>query len=183
MVARHVSTARNGDDFLDQLAANIVHYLRRAALGAFAVTVLLSWMLPAHYSWTTDTAIKDQQLLFWPRTSARPLNSALTLTTGCPVLPHDGSTLIFSVHFSDGSDADLGSWQAVRGDRLAALEKISSQLPNVTHIRFSNAIHSTPLDPNCLIEFGGPLGTERANRLSKLLRVNAVASASLAGKQ
>jgi hypothetical protein len=183
MIARQLPTARDADDFLDRLAGGMVRYLRRAALGSLAVTIILFWFVPAHYYWATDNAIEDHRLLLWSQTSSRSLMSAITVTSGCPVLPRDGSTLIYSIHFSDGTDADLGSWQPVRGDRLDALEKIAAHVPpTATHEYFSNAIGSPPLDADCLRQFAGPPGTERAIRLLKLLNATAAEKALLRGQ-
>ena len=48
-----------------------------------------------------------------------------------------------------------------------------STASGIPHDRFSNPIHSAPLSANCLIEFGGPPGTDAAKRLSKLLDISA----------
>jgi hypothetical protein len=182
MVARQLPKAQDANDFLDRLAGGMVRYLRRAALGSLAVTIILFWFVPAHYYWATDNAIEDHRLLAWSQPSSRSFLSAITVTTGCPTLARDGSTLVYSIHFSDGTDADLGSWQPVRGERLDALEKIASHLPpGIAHQRFSNAIGSAPLEADCLHQFAGPPDSERTTRLLKLLNVTAVEKASLRG--
>lgn len=173
MVARRLPAA-NANHFLDCLAGSLARYLMLAALGSFAITAVLWWLVPAHYSLASNHGIEDRSLPFGLKLSSRPLMSVIKVTTGCPDLPRGVNTLIYDIQFSDGTDADLGSWKATRGDALGALERIAAQLPpGIPHDRISNPIHSAPLSANCLNEFGGPPGTDAAKRLSKLLDISA----------
>jgi hypothetical protein len=183
MIARHLPAARDADDFLDRLAGGMVHHCKWAALSSLALTIFLSCFVSAHYAWATRSAIEDHRLLPWPQTFSQPLETAVALTTGCPVLPRDGGTLIYSLFFADGTEVEVGSWQAVQGDLLDALGKIDSRLaPGIASKRFSNPIGSAPLHPDCLQQFGG--GTpEGIERLLKLLRVTSTEKALLPGQK
>ena len=183
MIVRHRTAAQGAEDFLDRLTGGLGRYLRIAALGSLAATIVLAWMLPAHYSLTMDGRIEDHPLLPWSPLLYRPFGSATTVTTGCPVLPRDGSTLIYRVLFADGTEADLGSWRVLAGDQLAALEQIASHLPSgIGYERFSNPIGNTPLNPDCLRRFGGEPGSNRMARLVTLLALTEAEKVSLRGR-
>jgi hypothetical protein len=88
--------------------------------------------------------------------------------------------LIYRVRFDDGTDADLGSWRALRGNSLAALEAIASHMPpGIVNERFSNPIGNAPLNPDCLRQFGGEPGGIGIVRLFKVLGVTEVEKSSL----
>jgi hypothetical protein len=142
--------------------------------------MILAWLLPAHYSLATASLIEDQRLLPWPQKSLLPLDTAKSVTSGCPVLPREGSTLVYSVHFANGTDADLGSWKALRGNPLAAIEEIAAHMPSgIPNQRFSNPIGNDPLNPDCLRQFGSEPDSIGIARLFKLLGVTDVEQSSL----
>ena len=170
MIRRHTCSAISADDFLDRLGTGMVRDLRFAALAMLALTACLGVVLPARISFATDTAVTDRPVLPLAHGTVRPVASASAVTSGCPNLPKDGSTLVYQLGFPDGADSNLGAWQPLAGSRLSALETIAARLPaGISRKRFANPIGSDPLAAECVKAFGGDAGANGIARLLQLL--------------
>jgi hypothetical protein len=159
MIRRHAGVAVNADDFLDQLSRGVVRDLGFATLAMLALTAVLGALQPARISFATDTTITDHPVLPLAKDAVRPVKTAAAVISGCPNLPKDGNTLVYRLGFADGSEANLGAWQPLAGNRLAALEAVAARLPTGTaRKRFTNPIGSDPLAADCLRAIGGEAG-------------------------
>jgi hypothetical protein len=151
MVRRHTDGAVSPDDFLDRLGGGMVRDLRRASMVMIVMTAGLTVAVPARISFATPTVLSQRPLLPFAEHSVWPVTSAIAIISGCPDLPKTGVTLIYTLRFADGWEANLGGWQPLGGNRLDSLEAVATQLaPAIMSERFSNPINSKPLTRECL---------------------------------
>lgn len=181
MINRHTRGAIGADEFLDRLGAGMVRDLRSAFFVSLGLTAALGLMFPAHISFATDTAITDRPVLPFSRDIVKPIANATTVITGCPVLPKEGSTLVYRLIFPDGTDANIGAWQALSESRLVALEAIAARLPaQIVRERFSNPIGSAPLAEECIKAYG--VDDNGTHRLLQLLTPSESEKRALQGR-
>lgn len=173
IIRRYTRSAVSADDFLDSLGRGVVRDLRFSAIAMFALTIALGILIPARVSYATDSVTVDRSLLPLYRDTVRPVSSVTAVVSGCPNLPKDGNTLVYRLRFPGGDEANIGAWRAYSTSWLAALEAIAAALPtSATRVRFTNAIGTPPLSPDCLKEFGNKEGTGGIDRLLRLLAVS-----------
>ena len=167
MINRHTRQAKSADDFLDRIGAGIVRDLRFAFFAMLGLTAALGLMVPAHISCATDSTVTDRPVLPFSRGLVEPISNAMTVITGCPLLPKEGNTLVYRLRFADGTEANIGAWQPLSGSRIAAIASISARLPaGISRERFSNPIGNEPLAADCIRAYGGD-----ENGIAKLLQL------------
>lgn len=173
IITRYTRSAVSADDFLDSLGRGVVRDLRFSASVMLALTIALGILIPARVSYATAAVTVDRSVLPFYRDAVRPFTSVTAVVSGCPNLPKDGNTLVYRLRFPAGDEANVGAWRAYSTNWLAALETIAAALPtSATHVRFTNAIGTPPVSPECLKEFGHKEGTDGIARVLRLLAVS-----------